>query len=108
LYAIFRREYHEENGFPREKKKMGWPPANVATNPAVLKLSLEKRIIPRCLVVQILQAKGLVRNNLTLGTLLNRTERKFLKQFVIRFQDDVPVLLNVYQCKMSSGCRISV
>jgi mTERF domain-containing protein len=84
-------------------KKTGWPSSNIATNPAVIKLSLEKRIIPRCLVVQILQEKGLA-----VGTFLKPTERKFLEQFVIRLQDDATELLNVYEGKMSSGCRISV
>jgi mTERF domain-containing protein len=88
--------------------KIGWPSANIATYPSVINLSLEKRIIPRCSVVQILLAKGLVKNNLALGTFLRPTERIFLERFVIRFQDDVPELLNVYQDKMSSGCRISV
>jgi mTERF domain-containing protein len=88
--------------------KIGWPPKHIVTNAVVIKLSLEKRIIPRWSVVQILLAKGLVKNNLALGTFLKPTERKFLEHFVIRFQDDVPELLNVYQCKMSSGCRISV
>ncbi|XP_059435174.1 transcription termination factor MTERF15, mitochondrial-like isoform X2 [Corylus avellana] len=88
--------------------KIGWPSANIATYPYVINLSLEKRIIPRCSVVQILLAKGLIKNNLALGTFLLPTERKFLERFVIRFQDDVPELLNVYQGKMSSGCRISV
>jgi len=32
----------------------------------------------------------------------------FLEKFVIRFGDDIPKLLNVYQGKMSSGCKISV
>jgi mTERF domain-containing protein len=88
--------------------KIGWPPKHIATNPAVIKLSLEKRIIPRWSVVQILLAKGLIKNNLALGTFLQPTERKFLEKFVIRFRDDVPELLNVYEGKMSSGCRISV
>jgi mTERF domain-containing protein len=88
--------------------KIGWPSANIATYPSVINLSLEKRIIPRCSVVQILLAKDLVKNNLALGTFLRPTERIFLERFLIRFQDDAPELLNVYQDKMSSGCRISV
>jgi mTERF domain-containing protein len=88
--------------------KIGWPSANIARDPCVITLSLENRIIPRCSVVQILLAKGLVKNNLALGTFLRPTERIFLEKFVIRFRDDVPQLLNVYQGKMSSGCRISV
>jgi mTERF domain-containing protein len=67
----------------------------------VISFSLEKRIIPRCSVVQILIAKGLVKNNLALGTFLQLTERIFLEKFVIRFRDDAPQLLKVYQDKMN-------
>jgi mTERF domain-containing protein len=88
--------------------KIGWPSADVSRKPAVIFLSLEKRIIPRLSVVQVLQAKGLIMNNLALGTFLQPTERKFLEKFVFRFRDNVPELLNVYEGKMSSGCRISV
>jgi mTERF domain-containing protein len=88
--------------------KIGFPPKHIATDPVVTNLSLEKRIIPRCSAVQILLAKGLIKNKLPLGTFLLQTERMFLEQFVNRFQGDVPELLNVYQDKMSSGCRISV
>jgi mTERF domain-containing protein len=88
--------------------EIGWPSADIARNPSVITLSLENKIIPRCSVVQILLAKGLVKNNLVVGTFLRPTERIFLEKFVIRFRDDVPQLLNVYQGKMSSGCRISV
>jgi mTERF domain-containing protein len=88
--------------------KIGWPPKHIATYPQVINLSLEKRIIPRCSVVQILLAKGLIKNKLALGSFLLPTERKFLEKFVIKFRNDVPQLLSVYQGKMSSGCRISV
>jgi len=88
--------------------KSGWTSTDVATNPRVINLSLEKRIIPRWSVVQILLAKGLVKNNLALGTFLLPSERVFLEKFVIRFRDDVPQLLKVYQGKMSAWCNISV
>jgi mTERF domain-containing protein len=81
--------------------KMGWPSAAVARNPTVISFSLEKRIIPRCSVVQILIAKGLVKNNLALGTFLQPNERSFLEKFVISFRDDAPHLLKVYQDKMN-------
>ncbi|XP_062174814.1 uncharacterized protein LOC133879989 isoform X1 [Alnus glutinosa] len=88
--------------------KSGWPSTDVAANPQVIILSLEKRIIPRWSVVQILLAKGLVKNNLALGTFLLPSERVFLEKFVSRFRDDVPQLLKVYQGKMSASCSISV
>ncbi|KAK4539011.1 hypothetical protein RGQ29_032063 [Quercus rubra] len=59
-----------------------------------------KRIFPRCSVVQILLAKDLVKNDLSLATFLLPTEKWFLEKYVIRFQDNVPQLLSVYQNKM--------
>ncbi|XP_059439091.1 transcription termination factor MTERF15, mitochondrial-like [Corylus avellana] len=80
--------------------KMGLPSANIARNPKVLFYSLEKRIMPRFSVIQILQAKGLVKNDLSSGSIILPSERCFVEKFLIKFQDDVPELLNVYQGKM--------
>ncbi|XP_059438914.1 transcription termination factor MTERF15, mitochondrial-like [Corylus avellana] len=80
-------------------KKMGCLSANIAINPAVLSFSLEKRIMPRFSVIQILVAKDLVKNDLSLSTILLPNERRFLEKFVIKYQDDIPQLLNVYQGK---------
>ncbi|XP_062145258.1 transcription termination factor MTERF15, mitochondrial-like [Alnus glutinosa] len=76
--------------------KMGWPYANIAINPAVLCCSLEKRIMPRFSVIQVLQAKGLVKNDLSSGSIILPSERCFVEKFLIKFHDDVPELLNVY------------
>ncbi|XP_050251835.1 uncharacterized protein LOC126698561 isoform X3 [Quercus robur] len=80
--------------------KMGWPSADIAKNPSVLGLSLEKRIIPRCSVVQVLLAKDLIKNKFSSATFLLPSEKCFLEKFVIKFQANVPQLLDVYQGKM--------
>ncbi|GMY16465.1 transcription termination factor mterf15, mitochondrial [Fagus crenata] len=80
--------------------KMGCPSADIAKYPLVLCLSLEKRIIPRFSVINILLANGLLKNDLCPSTFLKHNEKCFLEKFVIKFQDDVPQLLNVYQGKM--------
>ena len=79
--------------------KSGWPSADIARSPSVLFLSLEKRIIPRCSVIQLLQAKGLLKNDLSLSTFILPSERCFLEKYVIKFQDKVPQLWNVYRGK---------
>ena len=76
--------------------KMGLSSAEIARYPLVLSFSLEKRIIPRCSVIQILLAKGLLKNDLSPSTILRFSERCFLERFVIKFQDDVPELRDVY------------
>ena len=80
--------------------KLGRPSMDILMNPVVLSLSLEKRIIPRCSVVQILLAKNLIKGDLSLATFLLPNEKIFLEKFVIKFQDNVPQLLSVYQTKM--------
>ncbi|GLT53765.1 hypothetical protein SLA2020_270150 [Shorea laevis] len=79
--------------------KMGLQSDNIAINPATLSFSLEKRIIPRFSVIQILLAKDLVKNDLSLLNILWPNESRFLEKFVIKFQDDIPQLLSVYQDK---------
>ena len=78
----------------------GRPSTDIAKNPVVLLLSLEKRIIPRCSVVQILIARDLVKNGLGFSSFLLINEKSFLEKYVIKFQDVVPQLLGVYQNKM--------
>ncbi|XP_030947353.1 uncharacterized protein LOC115971524 [Quercus lobata] len=80
--------------------KLGQPSTDILMNPVVLNLSLEKRIIPRCSVVQILLAKNLIKSDLSLATFLLPNEKLFLEKFVIKFQDNVPQLLSMYQTKM--------
>ncbi|KAG7967338.1 hypothetical protein I3843_08G095300 [Carya illinoinensis] len=73
---------------------------NISRNPTVINCSLEKRIIPRCSVIQILLAKGLVKSDLSSSSFILPGERCFLDKFVIKFQDVVPELQNVYRAKM--------
>ncbi|XP_027340879.1 transcription termination factor MTERF4, chloroplastic-like [Abrus precatorius] len=78
-------------------KDMGLPSEVIAKRPQILAYNLEKRIIPRFSVIKILQSKGLFENNLSIGSLMSLTEEKFLKKFVINFQQDFPHLPDVYQ-----------
>ena len=80
--------------------KMGWPSGMIARCPVVLFFSLEKRIKPRCSVVQVLLLKGLIKKTLSLTTLLLPEENRFLEKFVIKYEQHVPQLWSVYQRKM--------
>jgi mTERF domain-containing protein len=80
--------------------KLGRPSTDIARNPVVLNYSLEKRIIPRCSVVQILIAKDVVKNDLCLSTFILITEKSFLERYVYKFQDIVSQLLSVYHSKI--------
>ncbi|KAK8639564.1 hypothetical protein V6N13_137939 [Hibiscus sabdariffa] len=82
--------------------EMGWPSRAIAECPVVLFFSLDKRIIPRCSVFQILSSKGLIKEDFSLTTVLLPVEKRFLERFVSRYQEEVPELLSVYQGKVKS------
>lgn len=77
--------------------KMGWLSTDIARYPLVLCFSLEKRIIPRCSVVQILLLKGLIKKDLSVYSVLKPVEKHFLERYVTKFQKSCPQLLSVYQ-----------
>ena len=79
--------------------RMGWPSEHISRNPIVLLFSLEKRTIPRCSVFQILLSKGLVKKDSALFTILRPKEKDFLENYVTKFQQNIPQLLEVYQGK---------
>lgn len=80
--------------------KMGWPSGMIAKCPAVLFYNLEKRIKPRCSVVQVLRLKGFIKKPLSLSTVLLPAEKRFLDNFVTKYEQQVPQLWSVYQMKL--------
>ncbi|MBA0591673.1 hypothetical protein Gorai_008678 [Gossypium raimondii] len=77
--------------------KMGWKSSYIAKRPVLLAYNLERRIIPRCLVLQALLSKGLIQK-FSLNFLVESTEKKFLQRFVIPYKD--PYLLKPYEQKL--------
>ncbi|PPD85567.1 hypothetical protein GOBAR_DD17490 [Gossypium barbadense] len=77
--------------------KMGWKSSYIAKRPVLLAYNLERRIIPRCLVLQVLLSKGLIQK-FSLNFLVESTEKKFLQRFVIPYKD--PYLLKLYEQKL--------
>ncbi|KAL6217317.1 hypothetical protein ACLB2K_010534 [Fragaria x ananassa] len=83
--------------------KMGWHSHKIAKYPNVFCYSLEKRIIPRCSVVRVLLLRGLIKEEkekLSLATVFMTSDEYFLNNFVNRYLNQVPQLLNVYQGKL--------
>ncbi|XP_077249362.1 uncharacterized protein LOC143888857 [Tasmannia lanceolata] len=80
--------------------KMNCKPPFISKYPNILAFSLEKRIVPRCSVLQVLMSKGLIKKDLCLSPVLTASEKKFLEKFVIKNQERVPEILSVYQGKM--------
>ncbi|PSS06242.1 Transcription termination factor like [Actinidia chinensis var. chinensis] len=75
--------------------KMGWNPTAIARAPTVLFYSLQKRTIPRCLVIKVLILKGLIQKDLCLHSVLKVTDKCFVDKYVTKYEEDVPQLLDV-------------
>lgn len=80
--------------------KMKLPPTVVVQCPAALTLDLEKRVIPRCRVIQLLIDKNLVRKGLSIGSFLLQAEDKFLNKFVTNYETELPGLMKIYQGRL--------
>ncbi|GMN46499.1 hypothetical protein TIFTF001_015677 [Ficus carica] len=88
--------------------KMGLRPCLIAKNPAILSLSLKKRVIPRYSIFQALLSKGLVKKEVSLNQLFMVSEDKFLQKFVAAHGEEAPQLLKLYEEKLrlSNGPEI--
>ncbi|CAN4116356.1 unnamed protein product [Withania somnifera] len=73
-------------------KDLGLGPAFLVSHPAILGYSLEKRVVPRMLVLKILDGKKLERRMWCLYTVLTLTETKFIEYFVQPYKDQIPDL----------------
>ncbi|KAJ9128969.1 hypothetical protein P3X46_034278 [Hevea brasiliensis] len=80
--------------------KMGWQPAAVARVPVVLCYGLQTRIMPRCSVIRVLLLKGSIKADIPISSVLTSCEKYFLERFVIKYLDQVPQLLDIFQGKM--------
>ncbi|XP_059635402.1 transcription termination factor MTERF2, chloroplastic-like [Cornus florida] len=81
--------------------KMGWESSIVVRYPGLILLSLERRIIPRCSVYQILLSKGLLRKKFSLNWMLVSSESQFLNKFVKKYEEEAAELLKLYQEKLN-------
>ncbi|KAG2676148.1 hypothetical protein I3760_12G039400 [Carya illinoinensis] len=84
-------------GFFVNKLKM--KPSIISKNPNLVQLSLEKRIIPRCSVLQLLMLKGLIKEDTSIVYILKMTEKEFMEKFVSKYQNEVPDVVKANQGK---------
>ncbi|QCE13250.1 uncharacterized protein LOC114162639 [Vigna unguiculata] len=82
--------------------ELGWDPLALAKMPKIFGFSLERRIVPRCLVVRYLLVKGLREKSANLSTPFDVSEELFLKNYVMRFKEEASQLLKLYQEKKVS------
>ena len=83
--------------------KMGKESSLISRRPVLLLFSLEKRIIPRYSVVQVLLSKGLICKDFSLPAVFEPTEKMFLHKFVNAYKEEALQLLNLYQKKVGDS-----
>ncbi|KAG6527072.1 transcription termination factor MTERF4, chloroplastic-like [Zingiber officinale] len=84
------------------EEKLGWTPEHTVKYPIVLLMSLEKRMMPRFDVLSILMHKGLIKTGFT-GDHFLISNKKFMMQFVTKYQEKAPEIVEVI--KGVKSCR---
>ncbi|KAI3507212.1 hypothetical protein L1887_22078 [Cichorium endivia] len=76
--------------------ELGYSALYLSTHPKLLVYSLEKRVIPRNKVLEILKKKKILKNNFSLCSIVALSEVKFVKDFVVPYREFVPNLYEAY------------
>ncbi|XP_042423627.1 uncharacterized protein LOC122011307 [Zingiber officinale] len=76
-------------------KIVGSTPSDIAKHPGALELSLEKRLIPRFHVMEILKSEGLWTSRDKLHIFFSLSGPIFLQKYVLPYKDKLPKLLEV-------------
>ncbi|CAN8240804.1 unnamed protein product [Cochlearia groenlandica] len=105
-YAMIVKRYPSCMGYSSESvkkktmflvKKMGWSLKAIASNPAVLGYSFEKRTVPRCDVIKALMSKGFIGDKLPpLSSVLAISNEDFLNKFVLKHEGVVSELMAIF------------
>ncbi|XP_058186997.1 uncharacterized protein LOC131303944 [Rhododendron vialii] len=69
----------------------------LVSNPSCLMFSMEKRVIPRYRVLQVIKSKRLLQKGPSFVCVLRLSEEEFLTKFISRFRDDEEELLVTYK-----------
>ncbi|KAK1319135.1 hypothetical protein QJS10_CPB04g00441 [Acorus calamus] len=84
-------------GFEFFVKDLGWKPSSISKYPVFLCYNFEKRVIPRCSVLQVLLSKGLIKKDIIWYSALKVSEKLFLERFVTKYKEEAPELMQAYQ-----------
>ena len=78
---------------------------DVVHNPTLLTYSMEKRLIPRCVVRKMLMLKGLPVANKAFVSFMQPSEKDFLEKFVLPYEHAIPGLGQAYAnaCVVKTG-----
>ncbi|XP_031502320.1 uncharacterized protein LOC116265674 [Nymphaea colorata] len=77
--------------------ELKFTPSDVAVNSNMMRLSMDKRIIPRLSLVKLLLSKELLKRSLSMSTILVMSENKFYKDYVLKYKDEDPDVFDLYE-----------
>ncbi|GAV68229.1 mTERF domain-containing protein [Cephalotus follicularis] len=77
--------------------RLNLKPSVISKNPNLMLLSLEKRIIPRCSVLQLLFSKELINGDISIVHFLRMTEKNFVEKIVRKYQHEVSEVVQAHQ-----------
>ncbi|OVA10220.1 Mitochodrial transcription termination factor-related [Macleaya cordata] len=79
--------------------EVGYDPGYIASHPKLLMYSLVKRVAPRNAVLRVLKEKKLIKTNPGLYSFVCFPETQFLKDFLLKYKDDIPDVYEAYISK---------
>ncbi|URE49639.1 mTERF family protein [Musa troglodytarum] len=82
---------------------VGYTPSLIADKSDLLLYSLQKRVIPRFRVTEMLKLKGLWTGQAKFSYILSITDTKFIEQFVLPHKENVPELLDILRAGECEG-----
>ncbi|XP_008804492.2 transcription termination factor MTERF2, chloroplastic-like [Phoenix dactylifera] len=87
-------------------KEVGRKPLEIARCAKLLMYSLEKRLIPRHQVMQKLKARGLYNGDYNPSSVMNMSEKKFMRKYIFLHEEKVPELLVMYIAQSGRGVAL--
>ncbi|XP_026412883.1 uncharacterized protein LOC113308634 [Papaver somniferum] len=81
--------------------EMGYESLSIAERPTVICCSMKERIIPRCSVIRILVSRGLIKEKIAISTISKMLDKSFLEKYVIKYEQEVPELMKVFQGQLN-------
>ncbi|KAF2305964.1 hypothetical protein GH714_009175 [Hevea brasiliensis] len=77
--------------------------SDLVRSPFLFMISLERIVIPRCTVLEVLLLKGLIKKDVNVVSALTVSKKRFEKKFFAYFKEDYPELIQAYQAKIFRG-----
>ncbi|GLT70001.1 hypothetical protein SLA2020_421060 [Shorea laevis] len=96
--AVSEKKIKKFMGFFVTKLKM--KPSLISKKTFLIFFSLEKRIIPRCSVLQLLISKRLIKEDTSILRVLGISENRFVEKLVSKYQNEVPDVVRAHQGKI--------